>query len=134
MFEDIKSIFKNDPAARGLEPLLYPGLHAIILHRYLSHPLYKLRLKCFFIVTSVSKPKQMAQVKCSDNAITLSLKAFAIQTIPLCDQTGVPIHFHSSTTSGSASWVILRMFLNVAPRQSGRFSTKPSISLLAFIS
>jgi len=45
MFEDIKAIFKNDPAARGLEPLLYPGLHAIAAHRYINHPLYKIKLK-----------------------------------------------------------------------------------------
>ena len=45
MIQDIKAIFKNDPAARGLEPLLYPGLHAIIMHRYMSHPLYKIKLK-----------------------------------------------------------------------------------------
>ena len=45
MFEDIKTIYKKDPAARGLEPLLYPGLHAIIVHRYISHPLYKIRLR-----------------------------------------------------------------------------------------
>ena len=40
MFEDIKAIHKNDPAATGIEFILYPGLHAIVLHRYLSHPLY----------------------------------------------------------------------------------------------
>jgi serine O-acetyltransferase len=45
LFEDIKAIYKNDPAAHGLEPILYPGLHAIIIHRYLSHPLYKIKLK-----------------------------------------------------------------------------------------
>ena len=45
MFEDIKAIYRNDPAARGLEPLLYPGLHAIVVHRYLSHPLYRIRLR-----------------------------------------------------------------------------------------
>jgi serine O-acetyltransferase len=45
MIQDIKSIYKNDPAARGLEFLLYPGLHAIVIHRYLSHPLYKIKLK-----------------------------------------------------------------------------------------
>jgi len=47
MFEDIKAIFKNDPAARGLEPILYPGLHSIIAHRYISHPLYNIKLKFF---------------------------------------------------------------------------------------
>src|SRR3954466_4519412 len=37
--------------------------------------------------------------------------------IPPCDHTGVPIHFHSSTTSGSASFMSLRILLNVLPRQ-----------------
>ena len=41
---DIQAIYKNDPAAKGLEPILYPGLHAILAHRYISHPLYKIRL------------------------------------------------------------------------------------------
>ncbi|MFQ3663437.1 MAG: serine O-acetyltransferase, partial [Chloroflexaceae bacterium] len=32
--DDVRAIFRNDPAARNLaEALLYPGLHAIILHR-----------------------------------------------------------------------------------------------------
>ncbi|MFP4117556.1 MAG: serine O-acetyltransferase EpsC [Candidatus Woesearchaeota archaeon] len=45
MIDEIKAIYNNDPAARGLEPLLYPGLHAIAVHRYVSHPLYLIRLK-----------------------------------------------------------------------------------------
>jgi len=45
MFEDVKVIYKNDPAAKGIQFILYPGLHAIVLHRYISHPLYKLRLR-----------------------------------------------------------------------------------------
>ncbi len=53
MFEDIKTIYKNDPAARGLEPLLYPGLHAIIIHRYIAHPLYKIKLR--FIARLISQ-------------------------------------------------------------------------------
>lgn len=53
MFDDIKAIYRNDPAARGLEPVLYPGLHAIIIHRYVSHPLYKIGLK--FIARLVSQ-------------------------------------------------------------------------------
>lgn len=44
MISDIRAIYKNDPAARGMQPLLYPGLHILVLHRYLAHPLYKLRL------------------------------------------------------------------------------------------
>lgn len=37
--DDVRAIFKNDPAAHNLaEVLLYPGLHAILLHR-LSHTL-----------------------------------------------------------------------------------------------
>src|SRR5258708_912279 len=41
-----------------------------------------------------------------------------VQTMPPCDQIGVPIHFHSSTTSGSASLMSLRILLRVSPRQS----------------
>jgi serine O-acetyltransferase len=44
MFEDLKAIYRNDPAGRGLQPFLYNGLHAVVAHRYISHPLYKLRL------------------------------------------------------------------------------------------
>jgi len=47
MFEDIKAIRRNDPAVRGLgvlEIVLYPCLHAIVVHRYLSHPLYRLKI------------------------------------------------------------------------------------------
>jgi len=42
MLEDLQAIYKNDPAARGFEPILYPGLHAIVVHRYVCHPLYKI--------------------------------------------------------------------------------------------
>src|SRR5690349_6522568 len=38
--------------------------------------------------------------------------------MPSCDHTGVPIHFHSSTTSGSASLMSLRILPRVSPRQS----------------
>src|SRR5271155_3306341 len=38
--------------------------------------------------------------------------------MPSCDQTGVPIHFHSSTTAGSACLMSLRIALRVSPRQS----------------
>jgi serine O-acetyltransferase len=39
--DDVRAIFKNDPAATNLaEALLYPGLHAILFHR-LSHALYR---------------------------------------------------------------------------------------------
>src|SRR5437868_1625797 len=38
--------------------------------------------------------------------------------MPSRDQIGVPIHFHSSTTSGSASLMSLRILLRVSPRQS----------------
>ncbi|MBS3136561.1 serine acetyltransferase [Candidatus Woesearchaeota archaeon] len=49
MFEDIRAIYENDPSVRGSilrfpEVILYPCLHAIIIHRYISHPLYKLKL------------------------------------------------------------------------------------------
>ncbi len=53
MFNDLRIIYKNDPAAKGLQPFLYPGLHILILHRYLAHPLYKMRL--FFLARLVSE-------------------------------------------------------------------------------
>lgn len=53
MIEEIKAIYRNDPAARGIEPILYPGLHAIVIHRYISHPLYIINLK--FIARFISQ-------------------------------------------------------------------------------
>src|SRR5712672_1228327 len=38
--------------------------------------------------------------------------------MPSCDQIGVPIHFPSSATSGSASLMSLRILPRVFPRQS----------------
>src|SRR5438876_6988956 len=40
--------------------------------------------------------------------------------MPSCDQIGVPLHFHSSMTSGSASLMSLRILRRVSPRQSPR--------------
>src|SRR5579864_8212243 len=55
--------------------------------------------------------------------LTWSLYVSPVQTMPPCDQTGVPgdvalAHFHSSTISGSASCMISRTFASVFPRQS----------------
>jgi len=42
--DDVRAIFRNDPAARNLaEVLLYPGLHAILLHR-LAHAIWKRKI------------------------------------------------------------------------------------------
>ena len=41
IIEDIKAIYRNDPAARNIEFLLYPGFQAIVAHR-LNHFLYNL--------------------------------------------------------------------------------------------
>ena len=38
---DIKAIYRNDPAAKNIEFLLYPGFHAILFHR-LIHWLWKI--------------------------------------------------------------------------------------------
>lgn len=43
ILEDIKALYRNDPAARNIEFLLYPGLHAIIIHRF-THLLWKLKI------------------------------------------------------------------------------------------
>src|SRR5687768_4103145 len=49
--------------------------------------------------------------------------------IPSCDQTGVPLHFHSSTTPGSASLMSLRIRASVSPCQSPSSAILLSISL-----
>lgn len=41
IIEDIKAIYRNDPAARNIEFLLYPGFQAVTVHR-LCHLLYRL--------------------------------------------------------------------------------------------
>ncbi len=43
IIEDIKAIYRNDPAARNIECLLYPGLQAILVHR-LTHLLWNLKI------------------------------------------------------------------------------------------
>ncbi len=43
IIEDIKAIYRNDPAARNIEFLLYPGFQAILIHR-MTHFLWKLRI------------------------------------------------------------------------------------------
>ncbi len=45
LIEDIKAIKRNDPACRGLELLLYPSLHAMLIYRLVCRPLYLLHLK-----------------------------------------------------------------------------------------
>ncbi len=41
--EDIKATYRNDPACRNIEFLLYPGFHAVTFHRFI-HMLWKLRI------------------------------------------------------------------------------------------
>lgn len=41
IIEDIKAIYRNDPAVINIEFLLYPGLHAIVVHRF-NHFLWNL--------------------------------------------------------------------------------------------
>jgi len=41
--EDIKATFRNDPACRNIEFLLYPGFQAITVHRFI-HLLYNLHI------------------------------------------------------------------------------------------
>src|SRR3954471_560179 len=52
-----------------------------------------------------------------------------VKLIPSCDHTGVPIHFHSSTTSGSAALISLRILPRVFPRQSPRLAIRSEMSL-----
>ncbi|SYZ73370.1 Serine acetyltransferase [Candidatus Zixiibacteriota bacterium] len=46
IYEDVKAIFRNDPAAKNIEFLLYPGFHATLAHRFI-HPLYKIGIPFF---------------------------------------------------------------------------------------
>src|SRR5262245_36267207 len=48
--------------------------------------------------------------------------------MPSCSHTGTPLHFHSSTTSGSACLMRLRTRASVSPRQSPSSLTLASIS------
>src|SRR5437879_7324658 len=53
--------------------------------------------------------------------------------MPSCDHTGVPgfaglIHFHSSTTSGSAAWISWRTVLRASPRRSAILAIRFEIS------
>src|SRR5436190_10558674 len=50
--------------------------------------------------------------------LTTFLYVSPVQTMPPWDQTGVPIHFHSSTIAGSASCMMSRTFASIFPRQS----------------
>src|SRR4051812_40780262 len=64
---------------------------------------------------------------------TTFLYVSPVQRIPLCDHTGTPLHFHSSTTSGTACLMILRIRASTPPRQSPSFDSlssliRPSIS------
>src|SRR5262249_15577074 len=59
---------------------------------------------------------------------TTFLYVSPVQINPSCDHTGTPLHFHSSTPSGSASLTKARIRLPILPRQS------PSSLILASIS
>src|SRR5688572_4402331 len=59
---------------------------------------------------------------------TTFLYVSPVQISPLCDQTGVPLHFHSSATSGSASLIRARSRESISPLQSSSSSILASIS------
>src|SRR6059036_3339965 len=58
---------------------------------------------------------------------TTFLYVSPVQMIPSCDHTGTPLHFHSSTTSGSASLISARTRESVLPRQSSNSLMRASI-------
>src|SRR5512140_1807192 len=61
-------------------------------------------------------------------SFTIDLYDSPVQIPPSWDHTGVPIHFHSSTTSGSASVMRARILARVTPLQS------PSSAILSLLS
>ena len=60
-------------------------------------------------------------------SFTTCLYVSPVQRPPSCSQTGVPIHFHASATSGTASWISRRIRARVSPRQSANSQIRPSI-------
>src|SRR5580693_4290266 len=59
---------------------------------------------------------------------TTFLYVSPVQIIPSWYHVGTPRHFHSSTTSGSASFIKERSLLSMVPRQSPSSLILPSIS------
>ncbi|MAG08754.1 serine O-acetyltransferase [Candidatus Woesearchaeota archaeon] len=56
MFETIKAIYKNDPAAKPGEFLVYPHLYAVMVHKYIAKPLYTLRVPLIpRLISQISK-------------------------------------------------------------------------------
>lgn len=53
MFSEYNAILDRDPAATRSEALLMPGLHALIVHRHITHPLYIHRIR--FVARLVSQ-------------------------------------------------------------------------------
>src|ERR1700722_6227399 len=61
-------------------------------------------------------------------SFTTLLYVSPVQIIPPSDHTGTPRHFHSSTTSGTASLMAARTGESVLPRQSSSSAILASIS------
>src|SRR5665213_2390329 len=59
---------------------------------------------------------------------TTFLYVSPVQIIPACDHTGTPLHFHSSTTSGSACLMSARTWESILPLQSSSSLILASIS------
>src|SRR3974377_2638111 len=51
---------------------------------------------------------------------TTFLYVSPLQIIPACDHTGTPLHFHSSTTSGSACFIHRAHEGSILPRSAAR--------------
>src|ERR1700741_34670 len=60
-------------------------------------------------------------------SFTRALYVSPVQMMPACSHTGTPLHFHASTTSGSASLMRLRTRASVSPRQSPSSLIRASI-------
>ena len=43
IIRDVKAIYRNDPAARNIEFVLYPGFHAVFMHRFI-HIMHNLKI------------------------------------------------------------------------------------------
>src|SRR5262245_10744162 len=74
-----------------------------------------------------SLPGSLREAPLKNVSFTTDLYDSPVQMPPSWDQTGVPIHFHSSTTSGSAFLMRARILASVSPLQS------PSSAILSLI-
>src|ERR1700680_972790 len=75
-----------------------------------------------------SPERSLSKAPLANVSFTTLLYVSPVQSIPSWDQTGTPLHFHSSTTSGSAFLMSARTWESILPLQSSSSLIRASIS------